>query len=274
MVYAHEKGYKFCDKIGLSVNTYKRFSQQAINDGFLIPMGKHYQFIDLSKIMYLLFEISTKEEKWLQNNVRFFTGVKYDNIKYKSVLSRIEFAFVELNYKQQAYFNRIKNRAKEIFTNRFTCKKDYQFLKRAVSLLKLPDMTELESIVNENFNHILTGKYHVANHLGTSPSTGRNRLREWDGLYISRTIVSEFVHCHTSDALFDRLKQSNKYVLPCNNGFLLSKGSVITPYYPIQPQVRKSGSLMYDLLMAVYEMSPTLKQEAYSPSLASIRGKF
>lgn len=271
MVYGSEKGYKFCHKIGLSPNTYNKFFNKAIKDGYLRQVGSHYQFIDLSKIMFDLFELTQSKQKWLQSKVRFFTGVQYKDIKYKSVLSRIEFAFMELNFKQQEYLISVKNKAKQLLENRFICKQDYQWLKKAKKALKAKDMTEVLSISSKVVSQVRTGKYHVATNLGTSPSTALNRLRKWDKTYINRVVVNDFHKTHVCNESFDYYKHkvSPKHkVIPMRNGFNVSKGSVIIPL--IQKVQYKT---MEDILMDVYRTSPRLRKEAEFTCLQIVGSK-
>lgn len=172
MIYSWEKKYKVADQIGVSVNTYSKYLRECIEMGLLIKLGSSYQFINLSKIIKILF---THVREW--KHCRFFTGVD-NKLDFKSIYERVRFSIAERNYKQQE-FNIKRSRVMEEYS------------------------------VKSMRRYIVSGKKHVSDLLGCCQSTGTKLLRKWNKERLFyREVITRVFNCPVNVVTYDILKEN------------------------------------------------------------------
>lgn len=148
IIYGNEKKYGIYTAVGITASTYSKYLTDSVKLGLCRHLYGNYYFIGLKRVIEALFE-DLKE--WRYNT--FFA--QYNHTTFKDFFNEINISILRKNVSQQ----------------------DYQ-------------RHRIEQNITRKSERITgyTGKTHLSNLLGCSPSTASRRLRTW-GKVIKRTII-------------------------------------------------------------------------------------
>lgn len=224
IVYRKQKKYKIADQMGLSAVTVGKYFKKAEDLGLLIQHHSDRIFIKLSECIKTLIPA----KKFIQlRNVRFFKDGPYTS--FKGLCNAIEFALLKNNLETQEFNINRKSVIDELGSNRLN-EGSLSKLKRLAKEHGSCGITELLCIC-QRINFTVSGKFHLSNILGCSPTTASKRLRKWakDRL-IGRKEITKLIYTPCTYASFDFLKsQGYKYLIPFKDGtgFISNLGSAV-----------------------------------------------
>jgi len=146
---------------------------------------------------------------------------------FKYYKDLVEFSIFHENGMGQQHYNEKDEVIDRLKSNR-TKGNDLDALKTLKKKHGLDSIEGLKSIDTKTEIH--SGKFHLSNLLGCSPTTGANRLRRWHNEgKIEREIKKVFFIGDRSFRKFDALKAKGyKIVIPIATGFMAVMGSIIT----------------------------------------------
>lgn len=225
LFYKNEKKYLTAKALGISPATFSKYVVEIKKIGLIT---EHPGCLKLAKLTTCIQTLTGRFNNDFSafKYVRFFAGVDYENVNFKSICQQINIQIVKLNITSQDYkVNIIKSAISILKSNRFQ-KGKTQLLKKASAIVG--GMSKLKSI-DPKLLHNKTGKYHLSKLLGCSPSTGLNRLRSWSKLnLIKRTIVKVNLNIKANHSTFDLLKDKYKYLLINSKGdYYIQAGSTV-----------------------------------------------
>lgn len=210
----------------MSLNTLKKYIKFLKEKNILLSLGEHYQLITFYSACKIL-KIN------IDKRVLCFNHCNYKKITIKNIVKQYYQSSLLLNFNRQKY--RIEQKKKEfdlvnkVENSKYTHKKTVKVL-----LKKYGSIKRAKQCVSKNYNNqIVTGKYHAAKLLNTSPSTANNILKGMvEDSLIKREIIVEKLNILVSHESFDALKSENKKQLyvPSSSGlfYYIPKGSKIT----------------------------------------------
>ena len=208
----------------MSFKTLKTKIKQCKEEGLFIEDGENFRLLKLPKIINKLFPSLDKDMMAL----RFFRSHPYRT--YKEFQNGIEKAFAMLNYTQQ-FWHTERNQIFELYKEGRIKSQDVKTLDKIRRDKGCKSIEEVVSTTKYNLE-VYTGKDHLSNLLGCSPSTAAKRLNTWhnDASRFTREVKVEFIPCPVNHATFDAFKHLGKLV-PAKegNGYWVNKGSVIAP---------------------------------------------
>jgi hypothetical protein len=233
VLYGQEGGKSTAKALGISYNTFKKYKKQSISLGILNPMGTHYQFIGIRKIVTIL-----ELDDCLNKHTRWFRHAGYTKVSFKIIYNQIKDILVLNNYKQQDHQIKTHSYEMGVFIAK-DCNSILNGKQRSV-YKKLNKRGEtLTSLRSRTKDTIVSGKNHVARILGMSASTGSRLLHKLHtSKRIERKVVKTRIDLPFSHASFDYIKENwNKcIILPISSLsiFLHFKGSSIKllPQHP------------------------------------------
>lgn len=184
------------------------------------------QFISILKVVSIL------ELDGITQYVKFFSYKWYEELTFRGIYKAIKYELCLTNYKQQNFNKNRKAKELSFVTNAKNSKKSpYRRTKQVLKKYGSFD-NSIRSISANYTETIISGKYHVANILGCSPSTASNVMKEMVAAeIITRDIVKHYINHPVSHAMYDSLKvrYPNSAIIPQmkRNSFCVVLGSAI-----------------------------------------------
>lgn len=235
--------YKYAAKFGLSGNTAKKYLRDLQDTGLSFETSYGIHIAKLSDcIRVLMMETGDDNEFYSFRHIRFFK--EYRNAKtVKDFQQLIEYAFLKRSVSQQLYNSEKIDTAYKIFkgmTVSLSGKAKNRFLNNMLKKKGFKSYEELKNYVYSqarySLNNAVTGRFHLSNLIGCSPSTAAKRLSLWDkNNLIKRKIVAIDTKEYITHDNFDMFKGKGLFVIPCfkRNTFITLLGSKvsISPIY-------------------------------------------
>lgn len=198
LLYTKDRLVLLAKNIGVSLNTFKKYLKKCSDLGLLVPFNNSRKFQKLSVcIKTILPELNFKKFRFVRFFCKTLTTVKsiYEQIRYS--------VFVSHAKTQQHNINR-KTAIQSLNSNR-TTHSQMKLLKR-IAKKQGCEVGSLVSLSKCN-EEIVTGKYHLSNIIGCSPSTASKLLIRWHCREaIKREIVEVGIKCPVTHDHFDALK--------------------------------------------------------------------
>ena len=205
--YSKERKYITARQIGISVNTFSKYLDKLTKMGLIRTLSNGCKIFD--KLSKCIKSILGKEDKSFKA-FRFVSFKK--DASFKAVYASLQAEILRLNITHQEYRNGAILRAKQAFSENSINKGDWVNIRQVSKQLGFERVDQVLSI-DESKHRSKTGKNHLSNLLGCSPSTALKRLRNWhrDGI-INRTVVTKEL-LPANPGSFDLLKSEYNYLL-------------------------------------------------------------
>lgn len=237
MLYNNERTTNVAKSIGISYNSLRKYIDLCLErDLCFYTSTGHLQFRKLSTAINVLLSDDTKNMKEC-SKIEFFKG--FNELKtVKDFQRAIEFAHLKRESDKQLYcIERIRTtylqlkgihviKAGKLKTKLSKLKKKYG----------LPDYNSVSELITRLFHKsakkVVTGKFHLSNKIGFSPSTSSKRLKYWHKTnLIKRKVINVdtgFKSCHHSfDLIKEQYSDTYKYLIITGGNIIASIGSEI-----------------------------------------------
>ena len=239
--YKSENSSQRCKELHISYNKYKKLKNQCLNLGILkVSRNGHLMFIGVSEILSILNEGEEISGLRFNKHLRFYNKVSYvDDVKFKTIVEQIRESFCIINYSQQDF--KIKKNQEMIDTYNLSTnstkvmdpaqrKHTEAVLKKLTKLARQSGLSSADFVkrLEENNNGIITGKYHIANLLGMSSSTGSRILNSLEKKGIKREKIVHRINIEVNQESFLALKSIYRgTIIPSKykNHFMIYVGS-------------------------------------------------
>lgn len=218
-------------ELGIGFNNFKKYKQICLDNSLLRVTTKgSLVFINMKDIMTFMNDGVVNEKNLTFNRfVLFFNYTSYEKVTFKNIYNQIRKSIVLKNYTQQQFHINRNQLLLDSLSHRNT-----RAIKKVIKLASKANMSTeqyIKSLPNKN-NTIVSGKYHVANLVGMSSSTGQRLLKELSKKEIKRTIIKELLSTSLNrveyDYYTDLYSTTTHMVIPSNKCIYLYKGSTIT----------------------------------------------
>lgn len=241
-LYKNESITKRVKDLGIGYNNFKKYKQICLDNNLLRVTSKgNLVFIKMKDILTFMNDGVVSEKNLLFNRfVLFFNYTTYEKLTFKNIYNQIRKSIVLKNYAQQQYNiditqDLIKTYYNKDYRNTKAPKAIFRTFKRisknAAKVSKSSD-DYMKSLSLKNKTYIVSGKYHVANLVGMSSSTGQRLLKDLSKKEIKRETVKVTLANSLSKEVYnsylDMYKNTKYMVIPSNNRIYLIKGSKIT----------------------------------------------
>lgn len=230
-LYKNESISNRAKTLGIGFNNFKRYKQLCLDNNLLRVTSKgNYVFVKMRDIITFMNDGVFNEKNLTFNRfVCFFNYTSYEKLTFKNIYNQIRKSIVLKNYAQQQYNINRNQLLLDSLSHRNT-----RAIKKVIKLASKANMSTeqyIKSLPNKN-NTIVSGKYHVANLVGMSSSTGQRLLKDLSKKEIKRTIIKELLSTSLNrveyDYYNDLYSNTTHMVIPSNECIYLYKGSIIT----------------------------------------------
>ena len=230
-LYSNESITKRVKDLGIGYNNFKKYKQVCLDNNLLRVTSKgNLVFIKMRDIITFMNDgVFDTKNLTFNRFVKFFNYITYEKLSFKNIYEQIRKSIVLKNYAQQQYNI---NRNQLLLDSLSHC--NTRAIKKVIKLASQASMTTeqyLKSLPNKN-NTIVSGKYHVANLVGMSSSTGQRLLKNLSKKEIKRTIIKEVLSTKLNRAEYDYYTEmysnTDYMVIPSKEVLYLYKGSTIT----------------------------------------------
>jgi len=241
--YKNENSSNKCKELHMSYPKYKKLKKQCLNLGILNESKNgHLMFIGVSEILNILNEGIDIPGLRFNKHLKFYNKVTYvEDVKFKTIVEQIRDSFCIINFSRQDF--KIRKNQEMIDTYNLSTssnkvmaqeqrKRVQWVLKKLSKLARQANMSTEDFVkrLEENNNGIITGKYHIANLLGMSSSTGSRILNSLENKGIKREKIIHRINMEVNQESFLALKSMyNGVVIPSKykNHFMIYEGSRI-----------------------------------------------
>lgn len=225
-----KKKYRISQEFGMCTNSFSKYFKLCRDLGLMRELKSNYQLIGLP-------EIIRKLGLDLDRHCRWTNYDEYEKVTFKSVYDRVVFSPIIKNFNQQQYkINKKQKRLERVFSNS-NLSMDQKLTKRIAKEAARAGVTfesYIERMLDSFTRTIVSGKYHVANLIGYSATSGSRWLRKMvENGIIDRKVKWKDAGLPVTHASYDvlieeRRRENGSYaVIPSSRGFRLSLGSSI-----------------------------------------------
>jgi len=237
-VYSGDHKKIYCDSLGMSVNTFRKYFNRAIEQGLAVKSGKQYVIIDWRKCL----QITGLQDKGARLNKLFkLKDISLMNIR--QITNWVRECFILQNFTQQQHqINKKSNllsACKNIVSGNNRDKVDYKLYVSIIKKAKKECKT-LEQycacVIKKTSQNIVTGCVYLGKKLSNCTSTANNALKSLvKSELIERELIKEVINRPFNHYSFDSIVQEygrNSFFIK-GNKFIRPIGSKINLLIPI-----------------------------------------
>lgn len=258
VIYSRYSNAHHAKRLGIHANTFKKYIASLEDYGLLAPYGKDRQILGLSTCIKI---ILPEQDFYEMNHARFFQEAVQNKLNLKEIYNIILFSLVRRNFAQQTKMFEKKHQLlsdsgylRNSLNRQGTTEGKHKAVKAIVRMAKKANVSSVDDYVKEMRKdlkkEVVTGKFHVANIIGMSPTTGAKYLRKWNAsnLIERKKIVVKIKELPTNGYAFEMLTRTvgtrGKVVLSSKGYFLHFKGSVISKFQkPLEQPINVKPAL-------------------------------
>lgn len=237
-VYSSDNKRTYCDAIGISVNTFRKYMSSAIEKGLAVKSGNNHVIIDWRKCLVSL----GLQEKPNRLN-KLFSLKDISGMNIHQITNWVRECFVLSNFVQQEYqINRKSNllsACKNIVSGNNRDKVDYKLYISIIRKAKKECKSLQEycaCVIKKQSQNIVSGCLHLAKNIKNCATTANKAINALKSAeFIERDIVRAVIDMPFNHYSFDAIKSmygSGSFYVK-GNKFIRPIGSMINLLIPI-----------------------------------------